>query len=150
MKSNMTAHTKSFLTWTAMPALLAAAIVSLGAPALQAAHTPQVVPPYPALYSAWSAAWWQWAMEQPLAGHPFVDDPAFNVTSGQHGPVWFLGWPFGTVERHVTIPAGKFLFVALLNAEASDLDGLGATKAERRETAIWQADHIVKRSGFII
>ena len=50
------------------------------------------------------------------------------------------------MERHVTIPAGKFLFVALLNAEASDLEGLGATKAERRETAIWQADHIVSVS----
>ena len=126
-----------------MPALLIAASLLLGATALQASSTPKVVPPYPALYSAWSAAWWQWALEQPLAGHPFVDDPAFNVTSGQHGPVWFLATPFGTVERNVTVPFGKFLFVGLLNAEASDLEGLGATKAERRDSAIWQADHIV-------
>lgn len=140
----MTTHIKSFLTRGAVPALLAA--ISLGTTTLQAAHGPKVVPPYEPLYSAWSAAWWQWGLSQPVAGHPFNDDPAFNVAAGQQGPVWFLATPFGTVERHVTIPAGKFLFVGLLNAEASDLEGLGATKAERRENAEFLADHIVNVS----
>jgi hypothetical protein len=123
-------------------ALSVAAIISLSATALQASHAPRVVPPLPLLYRAWSAAWWEWGLEHPLEGHPFVDDPAFEVSSGQRGPVWFLATPLGTVERTVTIPFGKFLFVGLLNAEASDLEGLGATRAERRETAIWLADHI--------
>jgi len=146
MKSSITNRITSLLTKGLMPALLAAAIVAPGVTTVQANQLPAVVPPYEPLYSAWSAAWWQWAMEHPLEGHPMLDDPSFDVTSGQRDPVWFLGWPFGTVERHVTIPAGKFLFVSLLNAEASDLEGLGATKAERRETAKFLADHIVSVS----
>jgi hypothetical protein len=101
--------------------------------------------PYGKTYGEWSAAWWTWAMELPVTGpipHPFVDDPAFDVTEGQHGNVWFLAAPFGTVTRTCTIPAGKVLFVGLLNAEASDLEGLGTTEAEQRASAKWQADHI--------
>ena len=102
--------------------------------------------PHGQTYSEWSAKWWQWGMEHPLAGHPFVDSPAFDVRSGQHGDVWFLAAPFGTVKRTVTIPEGKDLFVGLLNAEASDLEGLGATEAEQRDTAKFFADHIVNLS----
>jgi hypothetical protein len=97
-------------------------------------------------YSEWSAKWWQWGMEHPLAGHPFVDSPDFDVRSGQHGDVWFLAAPFGTVERTVTIPEGKELFVGLVNAEASDLEGLGNTEPEQRATAKFYADHIVNLS----
>ena len=114
---------------------------------LTVGEVPRVVPPqshpYHKTYSEWRAAWWQWGMEHPLAGHPFVDSPDFNVRSGQHGNVWFLAAPFGTVERTCTIPEGKSLFIALLNAEASDLEGLGATEAEQRANAKFLADHIV-------
>ena len=101
--------------------------------------------PYGKTYGEWSAAWWTWAMELPVAcpiPHPFVDDPAFDVTEGQHGNVWFLAAPFGTVNRTCTIPADKALFVGLLNAEASDLEGLGITEAEQRANAKSTADHI--------
>lgn len=81
-------------------------------------------------------------MEFPVSGHPFVDDPAFSVSAGQSGQVWFLASPFGTVERNVTIPCGKALFAGLLNAEASDLEGLGATAAEQLANANFNADHI--------
>jgi hypothetical protein len=111
-----------------------------------AAVLPAVSKPYGKTYGQWSTAWWQWALSQPVAGHPFVDDPSFNVASGQSGSVWFLATPFGTVERQVTIPVGKSLFVGLLNAEASDLEGLGATEAEQRDTANFLANHIVNPS----
>ena len=102
-------------------------------------------------YEQLSAAWWEWAMEQPMtspsgATHPFVDAPTFEVTEGQSGRIWNLASPFGTMTRSCSIPAGKALFVGMLNAEASDLEGLGATKAERRTNAKWQADHIVPSS----
>jgi hypothetical protein len=135
-KDNSTSPRRSLL-----PALLIAFSVMLGAPALRAGHLPTVLPPYPHLHSAWSAAWWQWALSQPVAGHPFIDDPAFDVRAGQQGPVWFLATPFGTVERHVTIPYGKFIFLGLLNGESSSLEG-SATKAEQRDVADFQADHI--------
>lgn len=137
VKSNSNSAARAWL-----PAMLIAAGLLLGAATLQAAPGPQVLPPYPHIHSAWSAAWWQWALSQPVAGHPFVDDPSFNVASGQRGPVWFLATPFGTVNRHVAIPAGKFLFLGLMNAEGSDLEGMGTTRTELRAAATFQADHI--------
>lgn len=134
-----------------LPALLIAAVLALGptAPAL-AGQTPHILPrksvPYGKTYGEWSAAWWKWAMELPVEGHPFDDDPSFDVTNGQSGQVWFLAGVFGTVSRSVTIPASKALFIAVANAEASDLEGLGMTEAERRATAEFFADHIVTTS----
>ncbi len=103
---------------------------------------PPTATPYGTTYGQWSAAWWQWALAQPPASHPFVDDPAFDVSAGQSGRVWFLATPFGVVERCVTIPFGKSLFVGLMNAEGSDLEGLGTTEAEQRDAARFQANHI--------
>src|SRR5882672_5621610 len=135
MKSTMTDRITSLLAKGLLPALLAAAIMAPGVTTVQANQLPAVVPPYPHVYGALSAAWWQWALSQPVAGHPFIDDPAFNVASGQRGPVWFLATPFGTVDRYVTIPAGKVLLVGLMNAEGSDLEGSGTTYADQREAA---------------
>lgn len=136
-----------------LPMLLIAAVLGFGgtAPVL-AGQTPRVLPrksvPYGKTYGEWSAAWWKWAMELPLtsasgATHPFVDASTFDVTEGQSGQVWFLAAPFGTVSRTCTVPTGKALFIGLVNGEASDLEGLGATEAELRSYAEWQADHIV-------
>ena len=97
---------------------------------------------YGSSYAAWSAKWWKWAMEYPVAGHPFIDDPSFNVSNRQSGNVWFLAAPFGTVTRFINIPRNKALFVGLLNAEASDLEGLGNNYVERRDNAKFNADHI--------
>lgn len=132
------------------PQWLSTACLALGlavaAPDLCAGGGAPVAPPsatpYGKSYGQWSASWWQWALSQPLPGHPFVDDSAFDVSAGQSGPVWFLATPFGTVKRCVTIPRGKSLFVGLMNAEGSDLEGLGTTDAEQREAARFQADHI--------
>lgn len=93
-------------------------------------------------YAEWSADWWKWSMEFSVAGHPFVDDPSFNVSTGQSGHVWFLATPFGTVVRNITIPHGTALFVGLLNAEASDLEGLGTTAIDQLANADFLADHI--------
>jgi hypothetical protein len=102
---------------------------------------------YGSSYSAWSAAWWKWGMELPAAvNHPFNDNAGFDVTMGQTGNVWFLATPFGTVIRTCTIPEDKALLIGILNAEASDLEGLGSTYAERLGTANWFADHIVPSS----
>ena len=84
-------------------------------------------------------------MEHPIAGHPGIDSPDFDVRSGQTGNVWFLATPFGTVERTVSIPAGTALFISMANAEASSLEG-SVTEAEQRASAAWQADHIVSVS----
>jgi hypothetical protein len=96
-------------------------------------------------YSQWSAAWWQWAMSLPITGpvpHPFNDDPAFDITEGQTGSVWFLAAPLDTAVRTCNIPEGKSLFVGLLNAEDSGLEDPGSTAADQLASAQFQADHI--------
>jgi hypothetical protein len=105
--------------------------------------------PRGASYAQWSARWWRWFMQHPLAGHPSVDDPSFNVASGQSGKVWFLASPvaFGTatppaLTRTITIRPGIALFVGLLNGEFSSLEG-AATEMEQRSIANFQADRIV-------
>lgn len=95
------------------------------------------------IYDLLSAKWWKWALELPLPGHPFIDDPSFNITTGQTGQLWFLAAPFGTVERTCVIPRDHTLFIGLLNAEASDLEGLGNTAADQRANAKFLADHII-------
>src|SRR5215470_2841206 len=94
--------------------MLAAALATfMGVSAMQAngaVLSPQSSP-FGKNYSQWSAAWWQWLFSLPVEGHPGTDSPEFDVTEGQSGNVWFLTGPFETVERNVTIPAGKALFI---------------------------------------
>jgi hypothetical protein len=105
--------------------------------------------PYGLDYAEWSAEWWQWNLGHPLAGHPSLDDPLYNVASGQSGKVWFLATPLelGTatptpLTRNITIRVGTALFVGTFNSEWSDLEGY-ATEEEQREFANWQGDHVV-------
>ena len=117
--------------------MLAAGLVAfMSVSAMQAngaVLTPQSAP-YGKSYSQWSASYWQWLFSLPVAGHPGIDSPDFDVTEGQSGNVWFLTGPFGTVERNVTIPAGKALFIALINVDSSTLEEppfYGATAADQ-------------------
>jgi hypothetical protein len=106
--------------------LVVAAGLAVALPPASAGQTPGVLPPQSALqgrtYAEWSAAWWQWLFSLPVDGHPGSDTPDFDVTDGQSGSVWFLTGPFGTSERHVTIPVGTSLFVGLVNVDASTLE----------------------------
>lgn len=132
-----------------IPALLITAFLNLSAGALSAAVLPDAAKPYGKTYAQWSAAWWQWALALPVENHPFIDIAEIDVTAGQSGNVWFLASALGTVERTVTIPAGKALFIALLNVEASNLEAppfYGATEAEQRAIANSFADLIVNVS----
>jgi hypothetical protein len=84
--------------------------------------------PHGRSYSEWSEAIWQWFLEHPMEGHPGIDSPEFDVTSGQSGKVWFLSTlvDFGPAmprTRVIDVPVGTSLFVGLLNYEASDLEG---------------------------
>jgi hypothetical protein len=78
------------------------------------------------------------------------------VSTGQSGPVWFLGgtWSpttdlngnlIGIADRSVTIPSGKALFFPVIDAEQSFAEG-GTSEADCRETANFLADHAVDLS----
>jgi len=112
---------------------------------------PGVFPPnavfYGQTYGEWTADWWTWFMQHPLAGHPALDDGLFNVTSGQSGPVWFLGAPldFGAAvprTRNITVPSGKALLVGLIVAEMSSLEGV-PDEPTQRAVAQFLTDHAV-------
>ena len=106
--------------------------------------------PFGSSYAEWSADWWKWCMELPVEDHPSTETDDFDVTAGQAGNVWFLAAPVlsdpdSSVTRACTIPAGKTLFLPLVGAEWSSLEG-SPTAEEQQEIAAWQADHIVPGS----
>lgn len=66
----------------------------------------------------WCARWWQWANSIPAASNPIIDQTGEFAAVGQNGPVWFIGGVLGnsgTAERTIKIPAGKALFMPVLN-----------------------------------
>jgi len=135
-----------FIVVSVVAALLLAGIGGGAvAGAVNISATPGVLPPdshpHGKSYAEWSEAWWTWAMEFPLDGHPFTDSFT-DVTAGQTGRVWFLGAPFDTHVRDVTIPHGISLFFGLLNAEFSSLEGFATAEEQGAEARFW-VDHIV-------
>ena len=101
--------------------------------------TPGVVSPSSTVqgqtYSQWSAAQWQWTLEQPnVADSPVVDPnpgtagqpEAVDCTLGQLGTVWFLAGAtflqsYSTAYRSCSVPAGVYLFFPVIDVWADDL-----------------------------
>jgi hypothetical protein len=102
-------------------------------------------------YGEWSARWWQWAFSLPIDQHPLFDTA--DCSEGQSGPVWFLGATFVSTttpngetlafaDRTCSVPAGVSLFFPVANAEASTIEGNGATDAELRSAAEFFQDFV--------
>ncbi len=114
--------------------LVIAIVLGLAVLAVPSAMAQWVIPStsvaYGRTYSEWSGAWQQWALSIPVVNHPLFDNGDCSV--GQSGPVWFLGGKFcalnnpncGTthVVRSCSVPAGKALYIPVLNAEWSVLE----------------------------
>ncbi len=89
-------------------------------------------------YAQWSAAWWQWAESVPATLHPLLDRQGSDCSAGQAGPVWFLGGKFcanddpncgfANIVRTCNVPAGKALYVAVVNAENTTLEDPSKTQ----------------------
>jgi hypothetical protein len=102
--------------------------------------------PFGMSYGEWSARWWQWAFALPFNIGPFnwpnLATPDCGV--GQFGPVWFLAGfspSPGPVAVTCHVPAGKALFLPIVNNECSSLEDFpydGDSPRERRQCA--QAD----------
>src|SRR5438552_13367399 len=68
-------------------------------------------------YGEWSGAWWRWAYSIPADINPVADATGQFAAVGQSGPVWFLAGNFGgTTVRTVTVPAGKALFLPIIDS----------------------------------
>jgi hypothetical protein len=97
-------------------------------------------------YSEWAGAFWKWALELPLEGHPF-NTCERDLSAGQSGKVWFWAAPDscrGPIAA--TLTPGKALFLTIRDVETSSLEDPpfhGDTEAEQRANSRWLADHIV-------
>ena len=114
-------------------------VVALGAPATAASpptksHMMRVVPPVGPLYDVLSAAWWKYAVAQPVASNPLADTTSgAGCRVGQSGPVFFLVGAFGpgtAVRDDCVVPANKFLFFPLLNVIDVHVPGDGLDTPE--------------------
>jgi hypothetical protein len=77
--------------------------------------------PYGSTYGQWAANWWDWLSSIPAENNPVGDKTGKNCALAQKGPIWFLpGTSGGTLERTCTVPAGKALFLVILDAECSN------------------------------
>jgi len=100
---------------------LALALTVLSAGAQARNLNPGVLPPnshaFGKTYGAWSAAWWQYVLAQPVSSNPSYDPTGAGCRTAQSGPVFFLVGAFGTgsfTRDQCTVPAGKALFFPLL------------------------------------
>lgn len=97
-------------------------------------------------YAQWAAEFWQWAFRLPATSsssipHPFDDCNARPISADQTGNVWFWAAPDSVEtcnQSNTVIPAGKTIFLTMLDVEASSLESSpfhGATEAEQRAIA---------------
>ena len=99
----------------------------------------------------WSARWWQWVGRFPNINEMPTTDPD-GQRCAQHqenGPVWFLAGTDGNFDavRNCTIPAGKHLFVPLINWVVTR--GLQEMSCEEKKAeATGHADHVL--SGLVL
>jgi hypothetical protein len=101
-------------------------------------------------YGEWSAAWWQYALTFTNDKSPIMDPNGDACNSGQGGPVFFLaGAGSGSATRTCTIPAGKTLFMPIINFECSNLESADfhADNAQHgRACASWWGDGVSLKS----
>lgn len=107
--------------------------VARDAVASAAVTNTQIVPPNGTFegqtYAEWAASFWQWALalpvNDPTLPHPF-NDCTRPISAGQTGDVWYWSAPDSPNQMcnqsATIIPAGKAIFLTMLDVEASSLD----------------------------
>jgi hypothetical protein len=173
---NVTAKDMSGRPWRWRVAAVGAAAVLTAGAAASPAVADGTAPPAPGVvspsstvqgrtYAQWSAAQWQWELEQQnVADSPAVDpnpgtaaqpEPV-NCTLGQAGPVWFLAGTtflqgYSTAYRSCSVPAGVYLFFPVIDVWNDNLNCPGAaagtlTGKQLRQRVQQQTDTIVNKS----
>jgi hypothetical protein len=133
-----------------------AAIIAAASLILSACSIPpkpayvHIVPPgakyHGKTYGEWAGAFWKWALELPLEGHPFTTCER-DFSKNQSGKVWYWSAPDscpGPIAA--TLPVGKAFFLSIRDVETSSLEDPpfhGDTEAEQRANSRFWADHIV-------
>jgi hypothetical protein len=116
--------------------------------AAQAAPPTPVVPPDEKVDGLaqrdYAVRWWQWANRVPPGVRPFQDPTGAQCGLNQSGEVWFLAGTDGTgdIRRHCRMPAGKHVFLPIINMLAHSLPGKPITCGQARATVAANNDHL--------
>ena len=104
--------------------------------------------PFGLSYSQWTVRWWEWVLSIPSSANPAADNATTGAGVfcgvGQQGPVWNLAGVFSNLNpipvptRTCSIPAGRAIFVPIINGECSTAEGNGSTEAQLRSCAVSQ------------
>jgi len=102
--------------WILAFALLGLTLTSTVATAEGSPVLPPKAHPHGRSFSEWAAAWWTWALSQPVDTNPILDTTGEFCANLQQGKVWFLaGSAGGEVTRSCTVPLGTFLLFPIIN-----------------------------------
>jgi hypothetical protein len=123
MKSTVHPHRTSVPRVVVACCVLVALALTVSTAAARASNAnPGVLPPsshaFGKTYGAWSAAWWQYVLSQPVSSSPFFDETGAGCRKAQSGKVFFLVGHLGSgsfTRDQCTVPAGKALFFPLVD-----------------------------------
>jgi hypothetical protein len=83
-------------------------------------YPPNPYKPLGLAYSDWGKRWYEWLQSIVKEVNPAADRTGRNCALNQSGPVWFLaGTIGGMAKRTCSIPAGKDIFVSIINEMSS-------------------------------
>jgi len=89
----------------------------------------------------WTADWWTWALQAPVAANPLTDTTGAFANVNNNGPVFFIAGTTGqsaSVTRSFQAPAGKPILIPLINffdTEPAEIDPPSATLDDRKNAA---------------
>jgi hypothetical protein len=119
--------------WILAFAFLGLTLTSTVATAEAGPVLPPTAHPHGRSYSEWAAAWWTWALSQPVSTNPVLDPNGAFCANGQEGKVWFLAGTFGgTATRSCTISPGTALLFPVVNRVSCGVPPDPATEEEVR------------------
>ena len=83
----------------------------------------------------WTAAWWAWALQAPVATNPILDSNGAYANVNNNGPVYFVAG--NTADRTFNVPAGKPILLPLINVTDTESipPDVPGTPLTDRETA---------------
>jgi hypothetical protein len=129
---------------------LAGLLLLAAAPSSPGGILPPNSQPFGHTYSQWLAKWWQWSLAFPADADPGSDTAPQE--SAQSGQVWFLAGVHGSaqtgvisvVTRHLTMPAGKAIFVPVLstwtdNSACPTYNDFTVPELEAQNAGAWSA-----------
>jgi hypothetical protein len=149
----------------ALLCLVAVALLALvAAPAAARRNVnPRVIPPdampFGLSYGEWANRYYQWLAIIPPEENPQEDPTGANAAVGQTGKVWFLattgawqdveGGVYSSVERSITVPNGKGLFLPLNLWWQNIPMGIPVSEADLRAGAEWGIAHVTGLSATV-